>query len=73
MGSTEFRRVKDFMLKYLELKQVLERPSRRASPPMELVTPTSMDTSYLYASWPDSGQSSSPRSRAGESLQRSSL
>ena len=62
MGAKDFRRVKDFMLTYLELKQVMESPDRQASPPLELETPTCADTSYLYASWPDSRRSSSPGS-----------
>ena len=57
-----------FMLRYLELKQVLERPKRRATPPMEMPTPIRTDTSFLYANWPGSRRSSSPQSKTGESI-----
>ena len=40
------------MFRYLDVKHVLEHPTRLATPPIELVTPHSGEISFLYASWP---------------------
>lgn len=57
----------DFLQKYLQMKQTLERPTRRATPPMEMNQPISTDAAYLYAGWPEARRSSSLRSRASKS------
>lgn len=59
----------DFMLSYVELRHVLERPDRRATPPMDFVTPVTADTSYLYAGCSETGRSTTPHSTAS-SLRR---
>lgn len=52
MGHSDWRRAKHFILRFLEMKEALERPSRRATPPTESNVKSSR-TSYsnIFPTW----------------------